>query len=436
MVQRSKLLRGLDGIGTAATFLLPLGLTHLRGIAEVCIDILAIGLLARSGVSGTWAWARAPWFVLSLVWWGWQVACSMPVAPFGAGGWGGFLQALAAVRFLVMVAALQSWTLRDRRALVWMMGLLAACCLYIGGQILIQALFGYNLFGVPRFHDGTLTGPYRTPRAAAPLSRLALPTLMLGCAWVGQRLAGFRAIAAMSGLAVLAIALNVLAGQRMPLALLVLGIAICAALYRPLRPAFLVSAVLLPVLVALSAIVSHASFVHLVVLAHQQLTHFGQSPYGQIFTRATVMAISNPLTGLGYDAFRHGCADPAYFHGLRLLGSVPGNDGGGRAICVQHAHNHYLEAVTNAGLPGLGLFCAMIAGWLVALWPQPASTSSSVQAFRIGVFAAIIVQEWPFASSSDFMNLPLGGWAFLLLGTGLAATHSPQSGRVMWAWRS
>jgi len=413
--------RAFDKIGLVATLLLPLALTHLRGVAEASIDVLAIGMLVRSVLSGEWAWCRRPWFVLSLVWWGWQVLCSMPFGPFGIGRAGGFGQALAAVRFLVMAAALQNWTLRSVEMRRWMMILVTGCGLYIGAQILLQAVTGYNLFGVPRFHDGTLTGPYTQPRAAAPLSRLLLPVLMLGCAWVAARVRGWRATAGMSVLAVVAVMLMVLAGQRMPLVLFVLGVFVCAVLYRPMRLAAGVMAVALPVLVALAAVVSPGSFFHLVVLAREQLGHFAVSPYGRIFTRAVVMAQADPLTGLGYDAFRHGCADPHFFHGVSWLGSPVGDDGGEAAICVQHAHNHYLEALTNAGLPGLGLFCAMIVGWLGTLLPRAGHGDAGMErAWRIGLFAAVFVQEWPFASASDFMNLPLGGWAFLLLGVGLA----------------
>jgi hypothetical protein len=36
------------------------------------------------------------------------------------------------------------------------------------------------------------------------------------------------------------------------------------------------------------------------------------------------------------------------------------------------------------------------------------------------LFAAMLLQLWPLASTSDFVNMPMGGWFFLLLGWGLA----------------
>ncbi|MFT8613498.1 MAG: hypothetical protein ABF727_12905, partial [Gluconobacter oxydans] len=57
----------------------------------------------------------------------------------------------------------------------------------------------------------------------------------------------------------------------------------------------------------------------------------------------------------------------------------------------------------------------MIATWLKAIWP-----GRNGAAISIGLFAAVFIQEWPIASSSDFLNLPLSGWGFLLLGLALA----------------
>ena len=70
-----------------------------------------------------------------------------------------------------------------------------------------------------------------------------------------------------------------------------------------------------------------------------------------------------------------------------------------------------------ADFPGLTLFCATVLAWMVplarGLWHRPAP-------LRVGLFAAMLIQLWPIASTSDFVNMPMGGWLFLLLGWGLA----------------
>jgi O-antigen ligase len=216
-------------------------------------------------------------------------------------------------------------------------------------------------------------------------------------------------------LALAGAAIGVLFGQRMPVLLMGLGFAVSALLLPRLRTLTLGAGVAILALVAASPVVSPQAAHRLVTQFTHQMETFPQTEYGLIAARALAMVEQHPVTGLGFDAFRTGCADPRYFHGWN------GGDGGGAAMCVQHPHNHYLEAATDAGLPGLVLFCALVLAWLAALgrglWRHP-------DPLRVGLFVAVLLQEWPIASTSDFVNMPLGGWFFLLLGFGLAEARA------------
>ena len=417
---RLLLLRWLDRLGLAATLLCPVFLVHGRGLAEAAIDVAATGFLLQSALRRDWAWMRLAWVRIAALWWLWLVLCSLPVASLGQGGGNALVQALATVRFGLFAAALQGWILerpQARRTMGWLVG---AAFAYIAAQLLLQAVVGVNLFGEPRFHDGTLTGPYDHPRAAAPLSRLLFPALLPVAAWLTRR--GRAGAAGAIALLLAGLAVMGLAGQRMPLLLTGLGLLAAGLMLRRLRTPLLACLAAIPVLVAASALATPRSFGHLVLLFERQMAHFGGSPYGLIYARALVIARDNPATGRGFDGVRTDCADPRYFHGFPPL-SPAASDGGGAAFCVQHAHNHYLQAVTDAGIPGLLLFCAMVAAWLVALYPSRGDTAGPVaQAWRTGLFVAVLIQEWPIASTSAFTNMPLGGWFFLLLGLGLAAS--------------
>ena len=432
-ISRAGLIRALDRIGLGATMLCPIFLVHGRAFAEAMIDTTAIAYLLGSGLRRDWAWTRQPWVWIACVWWVWLVICSLPVGRMGQGGMHSLLEALATVRFLVFAAALQCWTLREARLRRIMGWLLAVSFGYISAQLLLQASTGFNLFGDPRFHDGTLTGPYDEPRAAAPLSRLLFVVLLPAAAWLMGR--GKAGVAGAVAVLLAGLAIMVLAGQRMPLLLTGLGLLVAGLMLRRLRVPLLACLLAVPALVAASALVTPRSFGHLVVLFEHQMAHFGASPYGLIYARAMVIAEYEPWTGRGFDGFRTGCADPLYFHGFPPL-SAAGSDGGGAAFCVQHAHNHYLEAITDSGIPGLVLFCAMVLTWLLVLSRGLTRPQSSVpraqvlHAWRTGLFCAVLIQEWPIASTSAFTNMPLGGWFFLLLGVGLAATPPYIAGRT------
>jgi len=80
----------------------------------------------------------------------------------------------------------------------------------------------------------------------------------------------------------------------------------------------------------------------------------------------------------------------------------------------------------EGGVPGLVLFCAMVLAWLHGvgrgLWRDP-------DPLRVGLFVAVLIQEWPVASASAFTSMPLSGWFFVLLGLGLAEARSYMSAK-------
>ncbi|WP_234931153.1 O-antigen ligase [Gluconobacter japonicus] len=421
-VEKPTLLRVLDCLGALATLLLPLFLVHWRGIAEGCLDGLAVGFLFRSALTRNWHWCRQGFVWPALVWWAWLVLCSLPrQAPVPADATASLTQALLAIRFPVAAFALAFWTLQDPRTRTWCRRLVIACVLYLGGQMLLQAVTGHNLFGNPRFGDGTLTGPYDKPRVSAPFALLGLPAALFVGALLGQRATRSWQKTLLTGAVLLPVlGLLVLAGQRMSLATFLLGTGVCAVVLPPLRRPALALLLASPALIGLLAFVSPDAFGHLVTKTHTQLAHFASSPYGQIYNRAAVMIEAHPVMGLGDDAFRHYCGSEVF---LKPGPSHVQPDGGGVAVCVQHTHNHVLEAATNGGFPGAILFIAMIGGWWRVLGRtarRQVGLSAAEIAWRVGLFGAAVLHEWPLSSQSAFLNMPLGGIAFLLLGAGLA----------------
>jgi len=172
------------------------------------------------------------------------------------------------------------------------------------------------------------------------------------------------------------------------------------------------------VLTAATVVVSPPTYHRLVQKFSSQMDHFATSQYGQLYARALEIGEQHPATGRGFDGFRTGCAMPRYFR-PSFDGSQP--DGGGAAICAQHPHNFYAQALDEGGVPGLILFAALAIAWLAplarGLWRDP-------QPLRVGLFATVLIQLWPFASTSAFTSMPMGGWFFLLLGWGLAEAQA------------
>jgi O-antigen ligase len=403
--------RALQPVALVLTLLLPWLLIHLRPGADLAMDLVGVAFLARCGMARDWRWLRRPWVLAALAWWVWLVFCTLWDRDLPGQDSKAFLQAVLTIRFLLFAAALEGWVLAPVLARQRFMLSLGAATIYLAAQVLLQFTTGHNLYGAPRWGDGSLTGPFDRPRAGPTFVRMLFPALLPPASWLLSRPGLVARLA--GGLLVLgAVAVMVLIGQRMPVLLTAMGLVLSALLVRRLRVPALVAIVGGGALIAASAVVSPPTFYRLVTKFSSQMEGFADSAYGQIAQRAVVIASQHPWTGRGYDGFESGCPQPRYFEGFRGLG-----DGGGAEMCVNHAHNWYLAAVTDAGLPGLAFFCVLVCLWLARLGRRLAGDP-----LRIGLFVAALLQAWPIASTSPIQSMPTGGWFFLLLGFGLAAS--------------
>ena len=389
-----------------ALLLLPPFIMHGRAVADVLLCAIDAAFLVVCAREVGWGWTRTTWVRIAGAWWGWLMVCSLP--PLAAGGWFSFGEAVATGRFLLLVAALEFWLLRSPESRKWLMRVLTACAAYIAAQTLLQFATGRDLQGYRRRGDGELTGPFENPRAGAPLSRLLFPVVLPALARMGRLAA--------AALAVGSVAVVVLIGQRMPLLLTIFGLLVSGLLLRRLRGVVAGTLVAGLLLVAATPVVSPPTWHRLGQKFAAQMMDFPDSDYGLLAARAVVMVGQHPWFGGGFGGFRFGCSNPATFVAWdRATNHL--SDGGGLAACNIHPHNHYTEAATDAGVPGLVLFCAMILAWLVALgrglWRDP-------DPLRVGLFVAALIQEWPIASASSFTAMEIGGFFFVLLGLGLA----------------
>ncbi|MCK8783985.1 O-antigen ligase family protein [Roseomonas sp. NAR14] len=397
-----------------AALAMPFILIHARGIGEGLVVALAVGFVLRCLIRRDWSGFRRPWAVPALLYWAWLVVATL----LSGAAWPRLLEALAWGRIPLSVMALALWVLppaRARRLLLWSTGLAAS---WIALEVWLELLFGRGITGQRRWPAGQLPGPFTRPRAGGFMVRLMWPpllhaaaTLLAGGFW--RRVGGFALVAG-------ALATLVFIGQRLAVVYGLAGMGLAMLLLPALRLPALLALGAAALALALSSLVAPDAFHYLVVRFAEQLAGFPESHYGRILGRALEMARQHPLLGLGEDSFRDHCADPRYFQGWG-----PGDDGGGAGICVQHPHNPYLEALVNAGVPGLLLFAAAALAWVRplarGLWRSP-------RPVRIGLLVAALVQLWPLTSSSGFTALPIAGLFILLLGWGLAEAEAGGAG--------
>jgi len=407
----------LRQVALVAALLVPLGLLHAFVLAEICVGVVSVLFLVRSAWTGGWSWTRQLWVRVALLWWVWLVFCStpLPLPGFGVAGWHqGFGQAFVVIRLILFTAALQSWLLTSKgaRRAAWIVLMLS--CVWIGLESWQQYLTGRNIFGNARWGDGSLTGPFWKPRAGALYAHLLFIALLPPVAallarpgWIGR--AGGLA------LALLGVATSVLIGQRMGVALTGLGLFVTAICIPRLRIPAVICVVMAAAVLVATPIISPATHSKLVGETQQNFHHFSQSPYGEIYTRATVMGLQSPWHGWGYNGYRADCTLPRFGGGLPALGIPPTSLQ--LLACIQHPQNFYVQAFVDSGFPGLILFIALVLVWT---WDLGRGLLRRPDPLRVGLFIAVLNFTWPVASTDEFPVIYMLGWMFFFLGFGLA----------------
>lgn len=411
----------LDRYGTrlalAAVLALPFMLILARAVAEGIVAGVAAGFLLRCLLLRDGSAFRQAWVGAALAYWAWLVLASLLVgAPAD-----GLVGALTWGRVPVFVLALGSWVLAEPRARRWLLYVLGAAIAWVVVEVWAQLLLGRGIRGFRRWGAGELPGPFSRLRAGNFLAYGMWPPLLaLAGPWLARPEPARRAAAWL--LLALALATLVFVGQRMPVFYGVFGLLIAAALLPALRLPALAAFAAGAAALGLSSLVAPAAFHRLVVQLSDQLARFPESHYGQILARALEMARQHPWLGLGEEGFARNCADPAYH-----VGWAAGSDGGGAAMCVTHAHNHYLQALTDAGWPGLALFAAMAA---LLVWRLGRGLLRAPSPLGIALFLGAFLPLWPIASTYSFTTLPNAAIWMLMAGWGLAEIRTRDAARA------
>lgn len=397
-----------------AALAVPFGLLHAFLLAEIGIGLTDLLFVFEMAWTGNLAWARRPWFIAALIWWGWLLVCSTPLW-FASAGWAvSFLQAFVIIRFILFTAALQNWVLTTAAARRAAWAMLALSCLWVGVESWQQYLTGANIFGDRRWMDGALTGPFWKPRAGALYGHLLFVALLPGCCALLARPGRLRKLAG-EALVILGVVTSVLIGQRMGTAFVLLGDACTFVLIPRLRRVAAAAIIAAGIVLLATPIISPPTHAKLVVETGRNIGHFSLSPYGQLMVRAVTMGLNSPWHGWGYNGFRAFCPQQRFGTGFPALGIAPTQLGEG--ACNLHPHNFYLQALTDAGFPGLFLFVFLNLAWLLVLsrglWRDP-------EPMRAGIFIGGLTFIWPIASTDAFPTLYMPGWLFFILGLGFA----------------
>ena len=364
-----------------------------RAPADIAVSFIGLLFLIRSALGLGWQWLRTPWLLMALVFWAYLQSVSLlaisPVDSFG--------RALPFIRFLLFAAALQHWLLTEPRVIKRFLSVLACVVAFVWIDCLYQYQFGQDIFGKTAEGLFRLSGPFNNDVAGTFLAKVSLPLIGWWFAWSAGRghlswsVGGV--VALMIGLMIL------LTGERTAVVSYGMGLAFLVLLVRSVRrPLLLIG---LMGMIGIGGLVMHDEDLRERFVGHtsSDFQDFWSNRYGIIFVRAIEAWEEAPVTGVGLKNFRLTCETDNFDH----KGPI-------ESWCFNHAHNPYLELLSETGLLGLLLFLGIVililkeiaAGWRPGRPDFP---------LVVGASASLLLFLWPvMVSKSLFSN-----WNAMLL---------------------
>jgi O-antigen ligase len=387
-------------------WMLPVCLLFFRGLADLTVLFTALVFLYRSYSQHDWQWARQTWFRFSLLFWAYLLLVN---APFGIAPVESLLYALAFMRWPLFAAALGYWLLNNpepqRRFLISLL----CVSLFIFIDTGWQYLTGWDFFGIPKFAQDRLTGPFRNPVPGTLMLRVGFILLFAGLLFNSLKPAT-RSISFATGLLAMGILLIFITGERMPFALYCAGalvvIAGLLATFPDKRRLILTGLAALLLFFALTMQLLPATTERTIHSFFDTLEQFGQSHYGEIFAAAVQTWLQDPVFGSGLHNYREAC-----------LLVIPSENS-----CGLHPHNLYLQLAAETGIAGLALFLALLVSIiLTALQPLVRNKNWYAAALSLSVLG---VSFWPLMAAPSLFNNWIAALVWLGIGWVLAMAQT------------
>ncbi|MEM7042527.1 MAG: O-antigen ligase family protein [Pseudomonadota bacterium] len=377
----------LDRAALGLLYGLPVLFIVGRAPSDIAVSLIAILFLLRSALGFGWGWLRTYWVVAAVVFWAYLLlASTLAISPADSFG-----RALPFLRFVLFAAALQYWLLIEPGTVRCFLVVLAGVVVFVLVDCLYQYANGVDIFGKEAEGLFRLSGPFNNDVAGTFLAKVSLPALGLWFVWSAARKNLSWSIGGM--LALLIGLVILLTGERTALVSYAMGLGILILAVRSIRRPLLLIGII--GLIGVGAIVSQDKELRERFVGHttSDFQDFWNNRYGIIFVHAIDAWQQAPITGVGLKNFRLTCENDNFEH----KGPIA-------TWCFNHAHNPYLEVLSETGAIGLLLFLVLIllilkeivAGWRPARPDFPLVVASA---------ASLVMFLWPvMVSKSLFAN--------------------------------
>ncbi len=383
----------LDRLGVWLIVVLPILFVAGRAPADIAISLIGVLFLLRSASGLGWRWLETPWLAFALFFWGYLLLVSaLAIDPGGSFG-----RALPFLRFILFAAALQHWLLTTRHRVRMVLTTLAIAVAFVLLDCLYQYAFGHDVFGKTAEGAFRLSGPFNNDVAGTFMAKVTLPLLGWWFTWSAGR--GHLSWTVGGALALIVGLVILLTGERTAMVSYVMGVAFLVLAVREIRRPLLLIGLI--GMTALGVLIANQGDLRARFVGHTtaDFEDFWNNRYGIIFVHAIDAWRDAPVTGVGLKNFRLTCETGNFEHRGEIA-----------TWCFNHAHNPYLELLSETGVVGLVLFLGLIllilkeiaAGWRTVRPDYPLVAGAS---------ASLLMFLWPvMVSKSLFSN-----WNAMLL---------------------
>ncbi|MDP1974928.1 MAG: O-antigen ligase family protein, partial [Alphaproteobacteria bacterium] len=341
------------------------------------LSIVSVAFLIRSAYKKDFRWIHEKWVQIALFFWIYIMAISFIAIDFNDA----FKHGVGFIRFIFFGIALEH-TLSEKPDLQkYLLIVLSVVLTFAIIDTYYQYIMGHDIFGVPKLGN-RLTGPMHHPRIGGFLHFLLYPALLFTFNFFWQKKQIYYKLLSLI-LIIFAIMPIILSGERVQIPLLFIGFLSAGLLWKNERKFFIISGSIILSAAILVTLFNPIVKDRLITQTINQMSHFKEDHYIQIWARSFNIFAENPLLGVGVSNFKKKCIEKKYGPTDHL-----------EKRCGLHSHNFYVELLVETGIIGVFIILILLATWIykmVKLYPLWQNLP-----IQIGLVTCFIISFFPF----------------------------------------